>query len=299
MKKFVYENQGLVRRMYGDMRHFFVVQSELENEVDFEDLQYSADKYSKAFNTHNQRQQKAKKVVTERKNFRSDSEPYFRPAQRPSAVNSKQKTKPPKTGIATEATETNNENLLLDNLIKSNVDAIVEDLKKKDDNLASLEGSTRATTKLTSVASSSSTTPSSATTTSKEELLFDMQSDDATTIDKVVANFFNNISSAVPSTTPNAPANVSSVDDIKTKISSTLTNELLIDVDNMEPELEQETANDLAEVASNVGEVFAESDGLDKNSSKEPQTTTTETQLFQDTVQKEKEPAPIVNRRGV
>lgn len=295
MKKFVYENQGLVRRMYGDMRHIFVMQSELENEVDFEDLPHSADKYSKAFNTHNQRQEKAKKVVTERKNFRSDSEPYFRPAQRPSAVNSKQKTKPPKIGTATESTDTINDNLLLDNLIKSNVDAIVEDLKKKDDNLASLEGSTRATTKLTSVASSSSTTPSSATT-SKEESLTDMQSNDAMTVDKFVLNFFNNISSALSTTTPSAPSNVSAVDNIKTKISSTLTNELLIDLDKLEPVVEQETANDLA---SSVGEIFAESDGLDRNSSKEPQTTTTETQLFQDTVHKEKEPAPIVNRRGV
>lgn len=282
------------------MRHIFVMQSEIENEVDFDDLQHFADKYSKAFNTHNQRQEKAKKLVTERKNFRSDSEPYFRPAQRPSAFNSKQKTKPPKTGTVTEATELNDENLLLDDLIKNNVDAIVQDLKEKDDNLASLEGSTRATTKLTSVTSSSPTIPSSAQTTSKKELLIDMQSDNATTVDKIVLNFFNNISSALPSTTPNVPTNVSSVDDIKTKTSSTLSNELLIDVENTEPEVEQETANDLAEVvALNVGEIFAESDGFDRNSSKEPQTTTTETQLFQDTVQKEKEPAPIVNRRGV
>lgn len=74
MKKFVYENQGLVRRMYGDMRHIFVMQSELENEVDSDDFKHHADKYSKTFNDqhdlkNNHREMKAKKIG-EKKNFR-------------------------------------------------------------------------------------------------------------------------------------------------------------------------------------------------------------------------------------
>lgn len=76
MKKFVYENQGLVRRMYGDIRHIFVMQSEIENEVDSDDFKHFADKYSKAFNNNQQhnernshREMKSRKIV-EKKNFR-------------------------------------------------------------------------------------------------------------------------------------------------------------------------------------------------------------------------------------
>lgn len=294
MKKFVYENQGLVRRMYGDMRHIFVMQSELENEVDFEDMQHSADKYSKAFNTHNQRQMKAKKPVIDRKNFRSDSEPYFRPAQRPSAVNSKQKTKPPKT-ITTEQTDSN---LLLDNMIKSNIDAIVEDLKIKEDNVSTLEASIR-TTKLSSVPLSS-TTPSSSLNSMNEQVV-DSQSNeknDTTTVDKVVLDFFSNISSALSSTTPSSLSTPSIASTMEDKISFTLKNELM-GVNSLEQQIKDEAVNDLEQVASNAGEIFAESDALDRNNSKDPQTTTTETQLFQDTVQKEKDPTPVENRRGV
>lgn len=289
VKKFVYENQGLVRRMYGDMRHIFVMQSEMENEIEMEDI---ADKYSKAFNGHNQRQMKSKKAA-ERKNFRSDSEPYFRPAQRPSAINSKQKTKPPKV-VSNDAQA----DVLLDNLIKSNVDAIVGDLKtKEDDEQARVEVS-KQTTKLTSV-SSSSTTPSSASNSKDEQFVSSDEAADDNDEMKVVLNLFNNISSALSSTTPSS-LNTSTVDD-EDKLSSTLRSEVLTSsaLDKQEEEVVEETLNDLEQVASSVGETFSDTDALDRNNSKEPQTTTTETQLFQDTVQKDKDPTPIVNRRGV
>lgn len=286
MKKFVYENQGLVRRMYGDMRHIFVMQSELDNEVDFEDLQHSADKYSKAFNTHNQRQMKAKKAVVDRKNFRSDAEPYFRPAQRPSAINSKQKTKPPKV-----TNEQADANVLIDNLIKTNIEAIAEATKANGTNVD------RATTKLTSVPSSS-TTPSSSVSDEEQTEENAFTRNDATTVDKVVLNLFNNISSALSTTTTLSTLKTSSIaSTVEDKLSSTLRNEL-INSNNLE-KVEAELLNDMEQVASNDAGMFTESDALDRNNSKEPQTTTTETQLFQDTVQKEKEPVPVVNRRGV
>lgn len=298
VKKFVYENQGLVRRMYGDMRHIFVMQSELENEVDFEDLQHSADKYSKAFNSHNQRQMKAKKVVQERKNFRSDSEPYFRPAQRPSAVNSKQKTKPPKTA-SNEASENN---VLLDNMIKSNIDAIVGDLRtKEEENQTTLADVSTGTVKLTSSSTSSSTTPSSSSKNTDEKVIKEETAVDAileTTEDKLALNLFNNVSSAMLSTTSSS-VNTSAFDDGKDKLSSTLTNESVNPNSLYKLEDEVDVLNDLEQVASSVGETFTESTMLDRNSSREPQTTTTETQLFQDTVQKGKEPVQVVNRRGV
>ena len=302
VKKFVYENQGLVRRMYGDMRHIFVMQSELENEADLDELQHSADKYSKAFNEHNQRQMKAKKPVVEKKNFRSDSEPYFRPAQRPSAINSKQKTKPPKT-ILNEPTDSN---VILDNMIKSNIDAIVEDLKTKEENNSALEASIR-TTKLTSVPSSSTT--ASTVQKNKNEKVIDKHFEDksvATTIDKVVSNLFSNYSSpltSMTSSTMNTSTTPSFDEESNDKLLSTLKNELegSDNLEKLENEFEEETLNVLEQVASSDGEVSTESDGLTRNNSKEPQTadTTTETQLFQDTVQKEKDPTPVVNRRGV
>lgn len=299
VKKFVYENQGLVRRMYGDVRHIFVMQSELENEVDFDDLQHSADKYSKAFNSHNQRQIKARKVVQERKNFRSDSEPYFRPAQRPSAVNSKQKTKPPKTGASEN-------NVLLDNMIKSNIDAIVGDLRttKEEENQTTLADVAPGTEKLTSSStSSSSTTPSSSSSTNTDEKVINEETAAEnvleTTEDKLALNLFNNISSAMLST-ESSSVNTSALDDGKDKLSFTLTNESL-NPNSLYKLDEEDALNDLEQIASSVGETFTESTGLDRDNSKEPQTTTTstETQLFQDTVQKGKEPAQVVNRRGV
>lgn len=296
--------------MYGDMRHFFVMQSELENEVDFEDLQHSADKYSKAFNLHNQRQMKAARTTTqERKNFRSDSEPYFRPAQRPSAVNSKQKTKPPKTA-SNEALENN---VLLDNMIKSNIDAIVGDLRtKEEENLTTVADVSTGTAKLTSYSASSSSPSSSSTTTPEsivskntdEKVINEETAENvlATTEDKLALNLFNNISSAMLSTTSSS-VNTTALDDSKDKLLFTLQNESVNpnSLYKLEGEVEaDDTFNDLEQVASSVGEAFTESTALDRNNSKEPQTTTTETQLFQDTVQKEKEPlVQVVNRRGV
>lgn len=295
VKKFVYENQGLVRRMYGDMRHIFVMQSELENEVDLDDLRHSVDKYSKAFN---QRQMKAKKTVADRKNFRSDSEPYFRPAQRPSAINSKQKTKPPKVVVS----EQQDNNVLIDNMIKTNLEAITEESKSSEENPATLEAS-RKTTKLTSVTLSLlSTTPSGVPKPSTDEVL---PMSDATTVDKVVLNLFNNISSALSSTTmttlKTSPVQSSFDESSTEKLSSTLRNELLSsnDLKVVEEELEKEIIHELDELASSDVETTFENDAADKNVSKEPQTTTTETQLFQDTVGRDKEPAPVVNRRGV
>lgn len=299
VKKFVYENHGLVKRMYGDLRHIFVMQSELENEIELEDIKQTADKYSKAFNTHNKRQMKAKKEL-DRKNVRSENEPYFRPAQRPSALNSKQKTKPPKT----VAKEQSDNDVLLDNLIKSNIEAIAEGFKAKEGNFSQSPESSQKTTKLTSVPSSS-TTPSSlskikgdvaserAEDTAKYEEIASSEKNDEATADKVVLNLFNNISSVLSSTT------VSSATANDEKLSSTLTESIISNtLEKVEEEIEVEALNDLVQVASGVGEALTDNEVSDRNNSKEPQTTT-ETQLFQDTVQKEKEPTPVVNRRGV
>lgn len=284
--------------MYGDIRHIFVMQSELENEIDYDDMQHSADKYSKAFNVHNQRQNKAKKTVADRKNVRSDAEPYFRPAQRPSAINSKQKTKPPKIPSSEQA----DSSALLDNLIKSNLEAFVEDAKMKKENFSADEVSKKSTI-LTSLPSSS-TTPWSVSTSKSSESSNEDETSATTVVDTVVPNVFSNISSPLPptpastlETSPSTPA----VDESTEKLSITLKNESgSLDVlEKVEEELEKEVLNDLEQLAASGEGVLAESDTTDRNNSKEPQTTTTETQLFQDTVQKDKDQVPIMNRRGV
>lgn len=287
--------------MYGDMRHIFVLQSELENEVDFEDIKHSADKYSKAFNSHNQRQMKAKKITVDRKNYRSDTEPYFRPA-RPSAVNSKQKTKPPKVTSSEQQENT----ALLDNLIKTNIDAIVVEAKLKEE-ISTTPEAARKTTKLTTVPSSSSTTQASIShakdeTTDNEsaaELSFTI--DDAIVVERVITDLYNNVSSTTLASLKASSVQLPVEEESTEKLSSTLRNELINsnDLKAVEEELEAEILNDLEQVGSSDGEIFAESDAIDRHSSKEPQTTTTETQLFQDMVQKEKEPTPVVNRRGM
>jgi hypothetical protein len=285
VKKFVYDNQGLVRRMYGDQRHIFVMQSELENEIDFDDIKHSADKYSQTFNKqHNQkkppnaRQAKAKKVApaatettttttkrnAERKNYRSGdaSEPHFRPAQRPSATNTKQRTKPPKVNVSEQSS-------LIDNFIQSNVDAL--DVK--------------VTTKLTSIVPSSST--ASTSTTEASEIIHDDTeevSDRRATVDKAVLDLFSNISSALaaaPTTTLNATladvavneTSESPPESLKTTLNLTEDGE---DDNDDDIEAEQETT-------------------LPAAASKDPSvTTTTEAQLYQDHAI-----VPTMNRRGV
>lgn len=130
MKRFVNENQGMVKRMYGDLRHIFVVKSELDNEINFEDVKNTADKYSQTFN--NRRHMKAKKLTVENKNQRSNDvmdkleQPHFRPA------GSKLTTTSSKLRLSTskQPLSRNESFAIFDNFIKDILDSNA--LKHKD-----------------------------------------------------------------------------------------------------------------------------------------------------------------------
>jgi hypothetical protein len=305
----VYDNQGLVRRMYGDIRHLYVMQSEAENEIDFEDIRHSADKYSKAFNEHNKHNRRQGKAVRkpkittttksgERKTYRNNggdtNEPHFRPAQRPAALNSKQRTKPPKTA---------EKNSLIDNLINSNVDASADEMKSKspDNNTSDVSGKT---TKLISITTSSlSTTPNSLKSISEATSIDAADDDDHLpttkeesdrkkneTVDKTVLDLFGNISSAL---------SASSTATTSTLKASEENEEVTITERNVQLDINAERDEVILDVELITEDLSDESDVVlisATSTSKEPlMTTTTEAQLFQDSVVI---PTPI-NRRGV
>ncbi|KAH8333892.1 hypothetical protein KR059_004408 [Drosophila kikkawai] len=48
VRRFVHENQGLMKRMYGDVRHISILRDEIQNnEVDADDIEETAERYSK------------------------------------------------------------------------------------------------------------------------------------------------------------------------------------------------------------------------------------------------------------
>ncbi|XP_017854683.1 protein spaetzle 4 [Drosophila busckii] len=49
VRRFVHENQGLMKRMYGDVRHISILRDEIQNnEVDVDDIEDAAERYSKS-----------------------------------------------------------------------------------------------------------------------------------------------------------------------------------------------------------------------------------------------------------
>jgi hypothetical protein len=271
--------------MYGDQRHIFVMQSELENEIDFDDIKHTVDKYSKSFNDqHKQRprsrQGRAKKATAttkrnaERKNYRSGdaSEPHFRPAQRPAATNTKQRTKPPKTNELSE------KSALLDNLIQSNVDAL--DVKV----------TTTTTTRLTSIVpSSTSSAASEASATEASETVVDDATDESdrkASVDKAVLDLFGNISSALsaaPTTTLRTTTTAAAANASTTLAAVSNETLVVIDGNNVDDGYDDDDDDETTEGTA------AEQPTKDATV-----TTTTEAQLYQDHAI-----VPTMNRRGV
>ncbi|XP_055548389.1 protein spaetzle 4 isoform X2 [Wyeomyia smithii] len=87
VRRFVHENQGLMRRMYGDVRHISILKSEIDtNKIDIDDIHQTAEKYSRKdakkmrhvhFTHYEHGREKFSDVITE---------PHFRPSQRGSTV---------------------------------------------------------------------------------------------------------------------------------------------------------------------------------------------------------------------
>ncbi|XP_062549355.1 protein spaetzle 4 isoform X3 [Armigeres subalbatus] len=84
VRRFVHENQGLMRRMYGDIRHISILKAEIDsNEIYLDDIHRAAEKYSRINagkkvkhlypSYHENNRDKVSDVITE---------PHFRPTQK-------------------------------------------------------------------------------------------------------------------------------------------------------------------------------------------------------------------------
>lgn len=77
VRRFVHENQGLMKRMYGDVKHISVLRTEIDNnEIEVDDVEQAAARYSRSG------WKKNKYLYTDFQNSKSNdvlTEPYFRP----------------------------------------------------------------------------------------------------------------------------------------------------------------------------------------------------------------------------
>lgn len=103
VRRFVHENQGLMRRMYGDVKHISILKKEItNNDIDVDDIEHTATRYSKTA------QRKDKYLRNEyhiSKNNDVLQEPHFRPT-----TTSTTTMKTPTTLLPTDST-TNSKNI--------------------------------------------------------------------------------------------------------------------------------------------------------------------------------------------
>ncbi|KAM7353436.1 spaetzle domain-containing protein 4 isoform 2-T2 [Cochliomyia hominivorax] len=81
VRRFVHENQGLMKRMYGDVRHISVLRDEIiNNEIDVDDIELATERYSR--DGYNRRASKFMHNREDFDNFKTNDvlrEPHFRP----------------------------------------------------------------------------------------------------------------------------------------------------------------------------------------------------------------------------
>lgn len=111
VRRFVHENQGLMKRMYGDVRHISILRDEIQNNevADEDDMVDTADRYSKM-------PRGAKYMLHGRDADREDfgnykgndvlMEPHFRPVSTTTTTQSTTTTTTPTTTSATSSTTT-------------------------------------------------------------------------------------------------------------------------------------------------------------------------------------------------
>lgn len=105
VRRFVHENQGLMRRMYGDVRHISILRTEINNnDIDFDDVLKTAARYSRSG------WKKNKYLYTDSQNSRGNndvlSEPYFRPASTTTTSKATTTTTESTTKLEENATKT-------------------------------------------------------------------------------------------------------------------------------------------------------------------------------------------------
>lgn len=109
VRRFVHENQGLMRRMYGDVKHISVLRTEVNNnDIELDDVEQATARYSRSGWKRNKylysdvQKAKVNSVL---------SEPHFRPA----STSSRSTTTPTPTTARSTATSTTEFSFISDN----------------------------------------------------------------------------------------------------------------------------------------------------------------------------------------
>ncbi|XP_037710818.1 protein spaetzle 4 [Drosophila subpulchrella] len=111
VRRFVHENQGLMKRMYGDVRHISILRDEIQNnEVDADDMEEAAERYSKDGGRRS-----AKYLMNGRDRDRDDfgsfknndvlMEPHFRPVSTSTTSTTKATTTTAEPEIISSSTD--------------------------------------------------------------------------------------------------------------------------------------------------------------------------------------------------
>ena len=139
VRRFVHENQGLMKRMYGDVRHISVLRDEIiNNEIDVEDIELATDRYSR--DGYHRRASKFMHNREDFENYKSNDilrEPHFRPV---STTTTTTTTKPKKNKTVNPETTTFNSDTErttiteIENKIQSNDTGFTNENIKKTEN---------------------------------------------------------------------------------------------------------------------------------------------------------------------
>ncbi|XP_055638769.1 protein spaetzle 4 isoform X2 [Toxorhynchites rutilus septentrionalis] len=263
VRRFVHENQGLMRRMYGDIRHISVLKTEIDNnEIDIDDIYHTAERYSRMDTS-----KKMKHIHPVQFEYSRDksndliTEPHFRPTQKvtTSKTPTKASTMTGSLPIITESNEFLVVNVTEDMSVNSKEHDKID--MKKLSSIANLEMSDGL---LNNISSGTVSTPEKSNENESiqtQEILLNMTNDNSKNLDATTIS----------------PADIKRKDK-ESENSNDSSSENL--VNSSEPVSEFKDEVNPAEAIKNTA-----------NGSKKQ-----EGQLFQDTAQKE---TPMLNVRGV
>uniref|UniRef100_A0A1B0CWU2 Putative spaetzle n=1 Tax=Lutzomyia longipalpis TaxID=7200 RepID=A0A1B0CWU2_LUTLO len=257
VRQFVHENQGLMRRMYGDIKHISVLRTEIENnDIELADIELAASRYSRRGD------RKSKYLYADYQNSLNSKgndvvfmEPHFRPT---STTTSTTTTTTESTPSAT-SDQFRNKYDIVDVDDEAEINSVYENATEEDQ---------RDTIKIVQAPNLSNATLESSTISSILKITKSDGEDFTTT-----TTMFDNTD----------PARTDFPENINDRID-----------DDIQVEEDSEGVVDIKETLKQ-NEATANYFGTtkpDKKSTAKPM----ESQLFQDTVQKE---PPIVNMRGV
>ncbi|EAA12922.5 AGAP007866-PA [Anopheles gambiae str. PEST] len=287
VRRFVHENQGLMRRMYGDVRHISVLKEEFENnEIDIDDIDRATERYTRPSGhlaSAGGRDGKRMKYLRpssphydggpghyprEKSNEIPLNEPHFRPTQTKTTVTTTSTTTPSSSSSSTTSTDSSSTTTT-----------------SATTTTPTVESSDISTTgKSTSTTTASSTGTTNPSVESKAEQQHATTTSTPSTADKISPVGGSSV----------VPTNKNSIEAADTEA---------IDMDALSSLAKLETNESLqATFASGDKDVeetvvkISSTLKLASSSAPEKKTSNPEGQLFQDAAQKE---PPVVNGRGV